>query len=50
MSTMLTGYKIGALMLPIILGMGEDISEAVDIDAEVESFKPIMKNIKTITK
>ncbi|MCB5249561.1 MAG: hypothetical protein RBS16_06210 [Candidatus Cloacimonadales bacterium] len=42
------GYKIGALMLPIILGMGEDISEAVDIDAEGRKLSslPIMKNIK----
>lgn len=42
------GYKMGALMLPIILGMGEDISEAVDIDAEGRKISslPIMKNIK----
>ena len=28
------GYKVGSLMLPIALGMGEDIAEAIDIDAE----------------
>ncbi|HOD53715.1 MAG TPA: hypothetical protein PKJ08_04245 [Candidatus Cloacimonadota bacterium] len=42
------GYKIGALALPIVLGMGEDIAEAVDIDAEGRkvSSLPIMKNVK----
>jgi len=42
------GYKVYQLQLPIVLGMGEDISEAVDIDAEGRKISslPIMKNIK----
>lgn len=42
------GYKIGALALPMVLGMGEDIAEAVDIDAEGRKISslPIMKNVK----
>ncbi len=42
------GYKIGSLALPIVLGMGEDIPEAVDIDAEGRKISslPIMKNVK----
>jgi len=42
------GYKVFALVLPIVLGMGEDIAEAVDIDAEGRKISslPIMKNIK----
>jgi hypothetical protein len=41
------GYKIAALYLPIVLGMGENIAEAVDIDAEGRKLSslPIMKNI-----
>ena len=42
------GYKVPALYLPIILGMGEDIAQAIDIDAEGRKIAnlPIMKNIK----
>ena len=42
------GYKVGSLYLPIILGMGEDIAEVVDIDAEGRKLSslPIMTNIK----
>jgi len=42
------GYKVPALYLPIILGMGDDIAEAIDIDAEGRkvSSLPIMNNIK----
>jgi len=42
------GYKPGALFLPIVLGMGEDISEAVDTDSEGRKIKnlEIMKDIK----
>ncbi len=42
------GFKVGALQLPIMLGMGEDISEAVDIDAEGRKIAnlPIMKDVK----
>lgn len=42
------GYKVAQLQLPIMLGMGEDISEAVDIDAEGRKIAslPVMKDIK----
>ena len=42
------GYKPGALFLPIVLGMGEDISEAVDTDSQGRKIKnlDIMKEIK----
>jgi hypothetical protein len=42
------GYKVPALFLPIILGMGEDIAEAMDIDAEGRKISglPIMSNVK----
>jgi hypothetical protein len=42
------GYKVPALFLPIILGMGDNIAEAVDIDAEGRKLSslPIMTNIK----
>ncbi len=42
------GYKPAALMLPMVLGMGEDISKAVDIDSEGRKIAnlPIMKDIK----
>ncbi|MCL1826945.1 MAG: hypothetical protein FWG20_02790 [Candidatus Cloacimonetes bacterium] len=42
------GYKVSSLLLPIIFGMGEDISDAMDIDAEGRkvSSLPIMTNIK----
>ena len=42
------GYKPYALFLPILLGMGEDIAEAVETDSEgrkVENLE-IMKNLK----
>ena len=41
------GYKVSSLFLPIILGMGEDISEAIDIDAEGRKIAslPAMTNI-----
>jgi len=42
------GYKVYSLELPIILGMGEDIAEAIDIDAEGRKISSleIMRNIK----
>ena len=42
------GYKIPALYLPIILGMGEDISNAVEIDAEGRQLSSLaaMTNIR----
>ena len=42
------GYKPGALFLPIVLGMGQNISEAVETDSEGRSLAslPIMKNIR----
>lgn len=42
------GYKPGALFLPIVLGMGEDVSEAVDTDSQGRKIKnlEIMKDIK----
>jgi hypothetical protein len=42
------GYKVSSLALPIVLGMGDNIAEAVDIDAEGRKLSslPIMTNIK----
>ncbi len=42
------GYKPAALVLPIVLGMGDDIAGAVETDAEGRKIEnlPIMKNIK----
>jgi len=42
------GFKVPALALPIVLGMGEDIAEAIDIDAEGRKISslPIMNNIR----
>ncbi len=42
------GYKPGALYMPIILGMGDDIAEAVETDAEGKKLDnlDIMKGIK----
>jgi len=42
------GFKVYSLFLPIILGMGEDIADAMDIDAEGRkvSSLPAMTNIK----
>ena len=42
------GFKVPALFIPLILGMGDDIAEAVDIDAEGRKISslPIMTNIK----
>ncbi|MCB5230031.1 MAG: hypothetical protein WCX83_02995 [Candidatus Cloacimonas sp.] len=42
------GYKPGALYLPIVLGMGDDISEAVKTDAEGRQLAnlPMMEKIK----
>ena len=42
------GFKIPALYLPIILGMGEDIANAVEIDAEGRQLSslPAMTNIR----
>ena len=42
------GYKIPALYLPIILGMGENIADAVEIDAEGRNLSalPAMTNIR----
>ena len=42
------GYKLGTLYLPIVLGMGEDIAAAVEIDAEGRQIStlPIMTNIR----
>jgi hypothetical protein len=42
------GFKPGALLLPIVLGMGEDIAEAVGVDAEGRAISslPIMTNIR----
>lgn len=42
------GYKPYSLFLPIVLGMGEDISEAVDTDSQGRKIKnlDIMKGIK----
>jgi hypothetical protein len=42
------GYKPGALTLPIVLGMGDDIAAAVETDAEGRKIEnlPIMQNIK----
>lgn len=42
------GYKPWGLFLPIVLGMGEDISEAVDTDSEGRKISslPIMEDIR----
>jgi hypothetical protein len=42
------GYKPWGLFLPIVLGMGEDISEAVDTDSEGRKIAslPIMEDIR----
>lgn len=42
------GYKPAALFLPIVLGMGQNIAEAVETDAEGRSLEslPIMRNIR----
>jgi hypothetical protein len=42
------GYKVISLYLPIVLQMGEDVADAIDIDAEGRKISslPIMTNIK----
>ncbi|RLC48279.1 MAG: hypothetical protein DRH57_02495 [Candidatus Cloacimonadota bacterium] len=42
------GFKPSAIMIPIILGMGDDISKAIETDAQGNKLEnlPIMQNIK----
>lgn len=46
------GFKPGALYIPIMLGMGDNIAEAMEVDSEGRDVAnlPIMKDIKNYTE